>query len=393
MSDPGKPGNLCEGLEAGPRNGAGRLGSADDDGRVVEPDALGEVIREECGVDGTAALDQDPGDWQASQFSHHPGKIYPTHPFRCDPDLNLVAQLSHSVRVCGFPHHNPGPGVKGVVEKGGLERGSTLGVEHDAPGRMLPVSKADRQPRIIGQDGTDADDDGVVVVAEAHDIESGTGVGDPAGFTGACCDLAVEGEAGLERDEGGAMTDPVIEPDIEFGGGIGEEPGVDLDTGLAEEMEAATGVGGIGIGGGHHDPFDVGGDNGVGAGRGASVGAARFQGDVERGPAQVVTLGLGIADGLDLGMGHSGPMMPAVAELKAVSNQHGPDHGIRTGPAPTAACQCQGPSHPVEILDRIHSTIRHRPGWMGLRRGWGIGHRIGMDMGATLGANLWRAGG
>lgn len=363
MSDPAKTGNFREGLESGTGNRPRCGGSTDDDRRVVEPDALGQVGGEECGVDGSSALDEQPGDGETSQFLHHPGKIDPSIPFGCDPDLGAFAQLAHPFPGRGFSHHNPGPGLKGVVQKTGFERGAGMGVEHDTPGRKFPVSESDGQSWVVGQDGADADEDGVMGAAESHDIQPGSRAGDPSGLTGAGGDLAVEGETGLEGDERGVVKDPMIEPDIQFGGGFGEETGLDADPGLAKKIESATGMGGVGIRGGNHDPVDAGGDDGLGAGRSASVGGAGFEGDVEGGPAKVMPPGPGIPDGFDLGVRQSGPMMPAVAEALPVADEHCADHGVGAGLAHAPAGQSEGTPHPVKIDGLMETVLRNGMGW------------------------------
>ncbi len=205
---------------------------------------------------------------------------------------------------------------------------------------------ADGEVGIIGPEGAGADEDGIDLGAEAVGIEAGGRAGEPGALRGEAEDAGIEGEGALGDDEGEAGEDPLVEGAIERCGFGGEDARDDLDAGGAEELEAAARVGGIGIGGGDDDAGEAGGDDGIDAGRGAAMGGAGLEGDVEGG-----AMGLGrageAAEGFDLGMGGAGGAVPAAGEqMAAGGDDEGADGGIGTGAAQATAGLAEGEAHP-----------------------------------------------
>ena len=109
-----------------------------------------------------------------------------------------------------------------------------------------------------------------------------------------------------------------------------KEVGVHLDAGLSKDANASAIHPRIGISGAHNHSSNAMLDNGLRAGRGLTVVAARLQGDVERS-----VLG-GLCQrckGIALGVEFSALLMIALADNATVPHDYGAYHGIGMAPA------------------------------------------------------------
>lgn len=159
-------------------------------------------------------------------------------------------------------------------------------------------------------------------------VGAGGGAGDPLGLTARGGDATVEGHGGLEGDEGGTADDPMVEGLVEAGGGVALRTEANLEARAAQQFETASGVAGVGVGGGDDDALEAGGDEGVGAGGGTAVSGTGFEGDVEGGAVGALAATAGVVEGDDFGVGTAGVLMPALADDASVFDEDGADHGI-----------------------------------------------------------------
>ena len=171
---------------------------------------------------------------------------------------------------------------------------------------------------VVGEDGADAGEDGVGVVAEELDLLTGGGAGEPVRLVGrAQCgggQHAVYRSRGFERDEGDAVLDEVGEGVVEVAGGLLQDADGDFDVCGAELGDSLAADLGVGVLRGDDATGDTGGDEGVGAGAGAAEVAAGFEGDVGGGSfGGDATLG-GLLEGDDLGVVAVGVEVSAFAD-------------------------------------------------------------------------------
>jgi len=110
-----------------------------------------------------------------------------------------------------------------------------------------------------------------------------------------------------------------------------------------ERLETTPAVHRVRIAGPRDHAPDAGGNDGIGAGRGATVGAARFQRYVKRGAGNPMAFGVSVAERLNFGVRLASAVMPALANDGAFPDQDGADHGIGGSPplGPARQAQCQ----------------------------------------------------
>ena len=109
----------------------------------------------------------------------------------------------------------------------------------------------------------------------------------------------------------------------------------------------------IGVSGSNHHPVDAGGNDGAGAGRGASVGAAGLQGDKKGGAAGRAAVVQCVAQGLNFRVGLARLMMPTAANDGAAFDEYGAHHGVGERVAVGAAGQAQRQTHVRKIGHRL----------------------------------------
>ena len=97
------------------------------------------------------------------------------------------------------------------------------------------------------------------------------------------------------------------------------------------------------------DPGEAGEDQGVGAGGGLAVVAARFEGDEQRRTPRRLARGL---ERDDLGMRPAEPRVMADSDHLAIPDDDGADHWVRLDGAQPAGGLGEGPPHPHLRVDR-----------------------------------------
>lgn len=207
-----------------------------------------------------------------------------------------------------------------------------MGIDDDAEeGAAAVVAATVCEEAIVGEDGSDAGENRIGMMAESLDVEASLFGGDPAGVVVGGSDFAIEGEGAFEGDEGAAFTHEEAEGFVELFGG-GGEAGIDedFDAGGAEFGEALSGDEGVGVLHGGDDAGDAGGDEGVGAGGGAAGVGAGFQGDVER---RAAGGGTGFGEGDGFGVEGVGVDVVAAAKDDAIFGDDGADGGVGRGTA------------------------------------------------------------
>jgi len=166
------------------------------------------------------------------------------------------------------------------------ERGAEVGVEEDAEERAASGQAGTvGEFGIVGEDGADASEDGVAGVTEALDFGASSGTREPMWLIGVAggwwgSELTIDRERGLQGDEGGSGLDEVSEGFVEAAGRLLEGTESDFDVGGAELCDALPADERVGVFGGDDDADDSGGDQRVGAGAGAAMVGAGFEGDV-----------------------------------------------------------------------------------------------------------------
>ena len=115
-----------------------------------------------------------------------------------------------------------------------------------------------------------------------------------------------------------------------------------LDAGSPQAGDAGAVYPLIRIAGGDHDAANAGGDQRIGAGRGAAVEAARFQSDIGGGATGFAA---GHRQGLRLSMRPAGGGGVAAPDHHAITHNHAADRGVRPGAAQAAPGQRQGGVH------------------------------------------------
>ena len=196
---------------------------------------------------------------------------------------------------------DPGGGGPGGGYELGGGGGSEACIQDDTEIRGAAVSfNAAGEGRVVGEDGADARHGGVMLAAEGVAGAAGGRAGDPLALAGAGGDAAVERCGKLEGDHRAAKPEARKEALLEgLGLGLQEADG-DVDASGAKAGGPGAIDPGVGIGAGDDDAGDTRRYQSVGAGRGAAVMAAGFEGDVG---GAALGLGAGDREGLGLGVG------------------------------------------------------------------------------------------
>src|SRR5690606_33328721 len=134
--------------------------------------------------------------------------------------------------------------------------------------------------RIVREHGADTGEHGATAGAKTLDVLSRLGTGDPLAFAAGHGGAAIEAHADLAADVGQAGTHAFEKARVERGGLRIEQGAVDSDAGAAKAGEAFATDQGVGVFHGVDDARYAGGDEGFGAGAGAAVVGAGFEGDV-----------------------------------------------------------------------------------------------------------------
>ena len=335
-------------------DGGGSL-AADDEGSDEEVNLIDEIGIEERPVDGRSTLDQKSGDSAISQVVEKSTDIDPTAVVGGKlHQLNPGRSETFAVIFCGFG---------GVDDDGHLGVGlnddrvagdSQFGVE-DHPTPVIPgvETKTARQPGVVGKDGVDADEDGIVLLSQLKTTVPRSFAGDPLGVAGSCGDPTVE----RDRCFGGhpwlsglrpAQPSPVEDPTT-----LGTDALVDLDAFGSEEVEP-TRSDRIRVVHGYHHSSDAGCDDGLDARRRSTVMGARLQGDVDGAAAGTIR---GLGERVHLSMGAAAAsVVPLTNETTFRVDHRGADHGVGRRTAPPSSCKVEGVLHPVRV-SRVDQTV------------------------------------
>ncbi|MFM1942851.1 MAG: hypothetical protein RI897_1833 [Verrucomicrobiota bacterium] len=140
---------------------------------------MGEFGFEEGGVDFAAAFYEQGGDILLAEFFEEPREGDMAFGGGGDPDRAEFTELLDA----GFG------GFAGGDDRGEVIRvlgddvtgsgGAGLGVEDDAAQFFGGVLGADGEGGVIGEEGFDPDEDGVMGEAQLHGVFAGLGAGDP----------------------------------------------------------------------------------------------------------------------------------------------------------------------------------------------------------------------
>jgi hypothetical protein len=206
---------------------------------------------------------------------------------------------------------------------------------------------------IVSEDGPDAGEDGVGGVAEGLDEGSGSGASEPVGLIGgAVCwwgrELAVDGERSFQGDEGAVMLDEVSEGLVEVAGLL-LESGVgnlrDFDPGGAEFCDTLTADCWVGVNCSDDDPGDSSGDEGIRAWSGATVVAARFEGDIGGGSGYVHAAFGGLLECGDFGVVAGVVKVDARGDDLVLTGEDAAHLGVGRGEASGLAGEGEGLPH------------------------------------------------
>jgi len=124
----------------------------------------------------------------------------------------------------------------------------------------------------------------------------------------------------------------------------------DFDAGVAELFNAATADERVGVCGGNDAARDSGGDQGIGAGSGASMVAAGFERNVGSGALSGDAALCGIFEGYDLGVVVAIVEMGAFGEGLPVADEHAADLGIWAGEGDGGSSEVEGLLHEGFVL-------------------------------------------
>ncbi len=310
------------GVDGRPRAAAGdgKFRSAQQEGGDVELDAVNEAEIERLSEDLRSAFDEDAGDAATGEVAQD------------GPETAL------------FIHE--GAVAAPVGEKVGLRGEISRARENYAPWLTEAADAADGQARVIGAEGSGADQDGIDLGAQAVGIEAGRLAREPRALGGKADDAGIQGDRAFGDDEGEAGDDPFVEGAIEGGGFGGKNAVNDFNAGRAEPLEAAARMGGIGVDGRDDDAREPGGDNGIDAGRRTAMGGSGLEGDVEGCAARQAGMGE-TAERLNLRMGGAGGTMPAPREKPPPrGDDNGANSRIGAGASHAAASFAEGEAHP-----------------------------------------------
>ena len=120
----------------------------------------------------------------------------------------------------------------------------------------------------------------------------------------------------------------------------------DLDTGVAETLDATSAHTGERVDAAHHNALDALGHDEVGAGRSTAVMGAWLQADIECGAAEEpFVFGLDRCKAVDFGMALAATHVVTFADDAVVGHEHRAHHGVRLGVLLSTRCQLQTAFH------------------------------------------------
>ena len=240
--------------------------------------------------------------------------------------------------------------VRDVKHPGGRWKGQ-IGVQHDAARGSASPNDSRIQAGVIGQDGSDAREDGIHPATFPMDEAMRRRTRDGRGGSRGGDQIAIRGFRPFGDDPGSAGGHPVAEGRMEPPHGRHVIDHHDVDPGGSESCDAACGEG-IGIDGAHHQPSDPRGEDGIHAGRSPAVMIAGF----ERDPGRAAAGGLARSTkGHDLRMRAAGAAGSSASDDPAVTISHEATHGrIGFGISVASQGESGGPGEEVAVV--VHSS-------------------------------------
>ena len=175
--------------------------------------------------------------------------------------------------------------------------------------------------------------------------------GDPLALATRHGGATIQARPQLDRHQRKRGAHPFEETGVQGLGFRGQQAEIGLDPRLGEHPQAAPAHLGIGIHHGSHHPGHPGLDERLGAGRRATMMGAGLQGHIGGGTAGLFPCRV---QGIDLGMGLTGPLVPALPHHHAGLHQHGADAGVGSRGVTAAPGQFEGPAHPLVIVLTKH---------------------------------------
>ena len=257
---------------------------------------------------------------------------------------------------------------RAAVQDVGVEGRLETGVHDDAQGLAFGGDGAHVELRVVVTHGADAGEHRTGAGTPAVGVAPGVVAGDPLGHAVVERGLAVERGRGLEAQPRPTADHARDETDVEFAGFGFLNAGHDIDARVAQQGEATTGDQRVRVFHRGDDTGDAGLDQCFGAGRGAAVVGAGFEGDVGGCAAGPLARH---REGVDFGMGLAGTVMPAFTDHFAVLHDHAADAGIGCGGEQPAFRQFEGAGHPPVVVGGGAHGVAFRRLWAGGRgAGW-----------------------
>ncbi len=320
-----------------------------DHQRGGEPgEAIDQISLQQGSGEGAAAFDQEAGDARTCQGAHGIGERNAGGAGReFDQREAEIGEGGAAGGVGAIAVQNPDRACVSAEQQTAGERGAQMRIDDDAgEWRGAVAFEPTGEFRVIGEEGADADHDGVVIAAQLMADGAGGGAGDPLARAHAGGDLAIEGGGKFQRDQRARLLDHAGETGIQHAGFGGAEPGFNPDACTLQERHASTIDAGIGVGLGDHDTGDAGIDQGLGAGRGFAVMGAGFQRDIGGGAA---CGGPGDGEGLGFGVRPAAGRGAGPGDDPAFGGEHAADTGIGRGIAQAPPGESEGHAHKIVI--------------------------------------------
>ncbi len=322
----------------------GRSAATAEQGSDVPVNLIDELFAEGMAQNDAAALDEHGDDAALAELEQHIPQFDALH----DQRTFLV----------------------GIGEQVAVRWNVSTAGEDDTPGLLLTAGGAaitEGEARIILPHRFCTHDDGIRSHAQAAAMDAGGIAGEPLAFTCGTSDSAVEALPGLGDDIGQAGGDPLREVADQITALFEERAGLYPDAGEHKNVPRPLVMRGIGIIGSIDHAADTSSLDGLGAGTGATMGAAGLQGDVDGGTGQQLgEIGLRILDGLHLGMRAASFGMISLTYHTVLSHDDSSDGRIRAGEADATFGLVDSHVHPAGVgVDSVRESHWERAFYSG----------------------------
>ena len=177
---------------------------------------------------------------------------------------------------------------------------------------------------------------------------------DPARIAGDGCDSAVQGLGEFERDIGESGPDEFEKKPVDLPAGRLQHADLRWDAALPQRSDPLPGDERIRIDGADDHAPGAAGDQGIHAGGGAAMVAARLQRDIKGGSGDILRR---VSKRVDLGMVFTATMMKTLADDFPVPDDHGADQRIRADRSFAFPRQREGAAHEPLIARTIVHAV------------------------------------